>query len=285
MALTSWFRGTTRPEVGSTPIERLADPPARTSAVGAALVLVTVGLFSLSVLAAGGILNLPSATIAAFGGLVLLAALTRSQAALHVTIFALLAALAYMTPEFGAHPFPLLNALLGYAVVVACSRRLRESFGWLHTGSMEPGIARLILGTAAASLVALPIWFMLADPEFTGITALADVPAWALAPVGLFFALVNAGVEEAAFRGVLLDSLHSAVGATAALFIQAAAFGIVHYAHGVPDGPWGAVLSGGYGLMLGVIRLRSRGMLAPWIAHAITDAAIFVMIVMSTRLG
>jgi hypothetical protein len=34
--------------------------------------------------------------------------------------------------------------------------------------------------------------------------------------------------------------------------------------------------------MLGVIRLRSRGVLAPWIAHAITDAAIFVMIATST---
>lgn len=282
MALTSWFRSTTRPEVSDTPVERLADPPARTSAIGAAIVLVTVGLFSLSVLAAGGVLNLPSATIAAFAVLVLLAMWTRSTAAMHMTIFALLAALAYRTPEFGLHPFPLLNALLGYAVVVMCSRRLRESFGWLHTGSLEPGVRRLILGTSAASLVALPIWFAWTDPEFVGLTAIADVPVWALPPTGFFFVLVNAGVEETAFRGVLLDSSHSAFGAIAALFVQAAVFGIAHYAHGVPDGPWGAVLSGGYGLMLGVIRLRSRGMVAPWIAHAITDAAIFVMIVIST---
>ena len=282
MALTSWIRSYTRPEVSDTPIARLADPPERTSALGAAIVLVTVGLFSLSVLAAGGVLNLPSAAIAAFAVLVLLAVWTRSPAAMHMTIFALLAALAYRTPEFGSHPFPLLNVLLGYAVVVVCSRRLRESFGWFHTGSLEPGVRRLILGTAAASLIALPIWFALTDPEFTGLTAIADVPVWALPPTGLFFVLVNAGVEEAAFRGVLLDSIHGAVGAIAALFVQAAVFGIAHYAHGVPDGPWGAVLSGGYGLMLGVIRLRSRGMLAPWIAHAITDAAIFVLIVIST---
>jgi membrane protease YdiL (CAAX protease family) len=282
MALTSWFRSTMRPEVRATPIDRLADPPARTSPAGAAIVLVTVALFSLFVLAADGILNLPAATIAAFGGLVLLAVWSRSPAALHVTIFALLAVLAYRTPEFGSHPFPLLNALLGYAVVVMCTRRLRESLGWLHTGSLEPGVLRLIFGTAAASLIALPIWFALTDRELTGITAIAEVPVWALAPTGVFFALVNAGVEEAAFRGVLLDSIHSAVGSTGALFIQAAAFGIAHYAHGVPDGPWGAALSGGYGLMLGVIRLRSRGMLAPWIAHAITDAAIFVMIALST---
>lgn len=142
--------------MATTPIERLADPPARTSPAGAAIVLVTVGLFSLFVLAAGGILNLPTATIAAFGGLVLLAAWTRSTAALHVTIFALLAALAYRTPEFGTHPFPLLNALLGYAVVVMCSRQLRESFGWLHTGSLEPGVCRLILGTAAGRWLRSP---------------------------------------------------------------------------------------------------------------------------------
>jgi len=34
-----------------------------------------------------------------------------------------------------------------------------------------------------------------------------------------------------------------------------------------------------YGLMLGAMRLRSGGLLAPWIAHVLTDLVIFVLIV------
>jgi CAAX protease family protein len=97
-------------------------------------------------------------------------------------------------------------------------------------------------------------------------------------PIGAIFALVNAGAEEAAFRGVLMDALTSAVGIAGAVVIQAIAFGLVHYPHGLPNGTWGAILSGVYGLMLGLLRLRAGGMLAPWIAHVAADLTIFVLL-------
>jgi uncharacterized protein len=90
--------------------------------------------------------------------------------------------------------------------------------------------------------------------------------------------VVNAGAEEAAFRGILMDALIGAVGVAGAVVIQAVAFGLIHYPHGLPNGTWGAALSGVYGLMLGLIRLRAGGMIAPWIAHAGTDLTIFVLI-------
>jgi membrane protease YdiL (CAAX protease family) len=103
---------------------------------------------------------------------------------------------------------------------------------------------------------------------------------WALLPVGAIFALVNAGAEEAAFRGVVMDALVSAVGVMGAVLIQAMAFGLVHYPHGLPNGTWGALLSGVYGLILGLIRLRAGGMLAPWIAHVATDLTIFLLLLL-----
>lgn len=151
--------------VDSTPRERLAHPPERASARATGVVLVTVALFVLVGLSPEGVVDLPAAGVAAFAGLVLIAAWTHSPAALHVAIFSLLNALAYRTPELGTHPFPLLNALLAYGLIVLSSRRLRESISWLHTGSVEPGIRRLVIGAAAASLVAIPLWFALADPD------------------------------------------------------------------------------------------------------------------------
>jgi membrane protease YdiL (CAAX protease family) len=145
-------------------------------------------------------------------------------------------------------------------------------------------VRRLVIVVSFASIVTLPLWRLLAEPDVTLATELiADLPTGALPAVGLAFAIVNAGVEEAAFRGVLMDSLRSAVGVWGALVLQAAAFGLVHYAHGVPNGLIGAVISGIYGLALGLVRLRARGMLAPWIAHAVTDLAVFVLLVVWGR--
>jgi hypothetical protein len=36
-----------------------------------------------------------------------------------------------------------------------------------------------------------------------------------------------------------------------------------------------------YGLLLGYLRYRSRGMLAPWLAHTGTDIAVFTIVASS----
>jgi membrane protease YdiL (CAAX protease family) len=63
-------------------------------------------------------------------------------------------------------------------------------------------------------------------------------------------------------------------GALPAMFIQGVAFGIVH-ANGFPRGVVGVVLASVYGVSLGLLRLRSGGLLAPFVAHVIADATIF----------
>jgi membrane protease YdiL (CAAX protease family) len=215
----------------------------------------------------------------AFGLLVLLAAMASSAAALHVTIFCILVVLSYRTPGMGIHPFPLVAALAGYGVVVLATAELRETMYWLHTGSLEPEVRRLVILAVLAPAVSLPVWYWLVGPEVREIVAAFDhLPRWALLPIGATFALVNAGAEEAAFRGILMDALLGAVGVAGAVVIQAVAFGLVHYPHGLPNGTWGALLSGVYGLLLGVIRLRAGGMLAPWMAHVGADLTIFVLL-------
>jgi membrane protease YdiL (CAAX protease family) len=264
----------------ATPAERLIPLPERASTPAAAIILAAVALFSLTSLLPTGFFHVPLWVVGMWSLLTLGAAVTASPAALHVAVFCTLVALAYRTSGLAMHPFPLVGALAGYSVVVLATPRLRETVRWLHTGSLEAGVRRLVLVSAALPAIALPAWYLLARPKIAQVVeGVADLPPWILPPVAVFFALVNAGAEEAAFRGILMDALEGAVGVAGALTIQAAAFGLIHYAHGIPNGLGGAILSSVYGLILGTVRLRARGIVAPWIAHAATDLVIFALLV------
>jgi membrane protease YdiL (CAAX protease family) len=101
---------------------------------------------------------------------------------------------------------------------------------------------------------------------------------------GLLFSMFNAAVEEGAYRGVIQHGLEATLGiGTTALCLQAAAFGAVHMRGGFPRGWIGVGLATVYGLMMGAIRRRSGGMLAPWIAHVLTDMVIASIILAFER--
>jgi membrane protease YdiL (CAAX protease family) len=277
--MRGWVQSAMSRDRDSTPLDRLIPPIPRTSTIGACVILICVGVFAFAGLSQGGFFGVGLWVPLALGILVVLAAVTRSAAALHVTIFCVLVVLSYRTPGMGMHPFPLVAALAGYGLVVLATPWLSETTFWPHTGSLDADVRRLVAIAVVLPAVTLPLWYWLVGPEVREIvTAFEDLPAWALVPIGAIFALVNAGAEEAAFRGVLMDALTSAVGIAGAVVIQAIAFGLVHYPHGLPNGTWGAILSGVYGLMLGLLRLRAGGMLAPWIAHVAADLTIFVLL-------
>jgi membrane protease YdiL (CAAX protease family) len=109
------------------------------------------------------------------------------------------------------------------------------------------------------------------------------MPLWFLPLAGVAFALLNSAVEEAIFRGIFLQALDSAVGpGTSSLVIQAVFFGWLHYSEiGFPKGLAGVAMASVYGLLLGYLRYRSQGMLAPWLAHAGTDIAVFTIVATS----
>ena len=56
--------------------------------------------------------------------------------------------------------------------------------------------------------------------------------------------------------------------------MQAVAFGALHLL-GIPGGWIGVAMAAAYGVMLGWLRRRSQGMLAPYLAHGLADVAIF----------
>ena len=81
-------------------------------------------------------------------------------------------------------------------------------------------------------------------------------------------------VEEAIIRGVLQTALERVSGPILAIVVQAVAFGVLHIV-GVPTGIVGAVMAGGWGMLLGLMRWRTRGLLSPCVAHVVADATIF----------
>lgn len=262
-------------DVEDTPVERLASVPERAGVVGAALVLGAIGWLAVVGIGSRGFTRVPWWAVAVVAALHLLALATRSSAAVHATLLCTLAGLAALTRGFSVHPFPLVGALFAYGILVASSPTLRGPADWWHSGAWGRGTARLTLAIGLLPLAGVPLWRVLEGPHLgPGATILGELPLWILPVVGLFVALVTALVEEVAFRGVLLDSAWSAVGLRAGLVVQAAAFGLVH-AGSVLGGPWGIVLSGLYGYALGVLRVRTRGLAAPFLAHLLADLVLF----------
>lgn len=271
VSLSGWFAS----ELEATAPWRLAVPAPPADRPAAALILASVTVFSVAGVVSGGFSTVPAWALAALIGLALLAPARPQPYPVHVALLTALAGVAYAMPGFGRHPFPLLGALCAYIVCVLGSRRLRESLDWARLGLWGPHVSRLVLLTALLPLIGLPAWRLLAAPDVDRAVALvAGLPLWILPVVSLFFALVNAVAEEITFRGVILDGLTSAVGLRAAVLLQAVAFGLIHI-NGVPNGLWGVLMSGVYGLLLGVLRVQSRGMLAPIAAHALADFVLF----------
>ena len=134
---------------------------------------------------------------------------------------------------------------------------------------------------------ALLLWRCWAAPDLADVVS-AYVPpvSWLLLVLGgLGFALLNATLEELLFRGLLQDRLVALWGPGArAVVVQAVVFGICH-AHGVPRGGWGVLMAGTWALLLGTLRQKTGGLLAPVLAHIVADASIAGIVIALARLG
>lgn len=169
---------------------------------------------------------------------------------------------------------------LPLAALLACGRAswLRPAAPWLRVGR-RPGW--VVLGLALATVVlagaALTVWTLAVAPDVSPYLAeLQRFPLW-LAILGVVaFALVNPIWEEALFRGVVLEELTAIWGARTAVVVQALLFGAAHWA-GFPSGWVGMVMAAGWGLTLGIIRLRTAGILIPYVVHVSANAVIGVL--------
>jgi membrane protease YdiL (CAAX protease family) len=96
------------------------------------------------------------------------------------------------------------------------------------------------------------------------------------------FALFNALFEELIWRGVFQSRLTALFGSPLAIVLQAVSFGVAH-AHGFPRGVVGVALVTVWALMLGALRARAAGLLAPLLAHVVADATIACVLVLRAR--
>ncbi len=171
--------------------------------------------------------------------------------------------------------------LVVYAIVVRRTRWLHGTSTWATRGSFSVAVRVLTAGCGLLAAAAVWAWYVLQQPNIEDIveTFVPAVPLGLLVPGGLAFSMVNAAVEEGAYRGVIQHSLESTLGpGTAALVLQATAFGALHI-QGFPRGWMGVGLATVFGLMMGSIKRRSGGILAPWMAHVFTDVVIVAIVI------
>jgi membrane protease YdiL (CAAX protease family) len=155
----------------------------------------------------------------------------------------------------------------------------------MRLGSFSLAVRLAAVGCALVAGLVLGAWYAFSRSDLHDIVAsfVPDAPIWVLVIGGLLFSMLNAAVEEGAFRGVIQHGLDSTLGpGIVALTLQATAFGALHI-HGFPRGWVGVCLATIYGLMMGEIRRRSGGLLAPWLAHVLTDLVIPAIVLTMER--
>jgi membrane protease YdiL (CAAX protease family) len=111
-----------------------------------------------------------------------------------------------------------------------------------------------------------------------------DSPARYLA-FALFLSLVHSGLEEYYWRWFLLGRLRTRLPALAATTLSSLAFTAHHVvvvAGYVPPGRWPLIVAGSLGvfvggLVWGWLYLDHRGLLAPWLSHALVDVAVLAL--------
>jgi membrane protease YdiL (CAAX protease family) len=195
--------------------------------------------------------------------------------------------------------FNLLLATAVYFAVYVVYPPIRKNTRWLTPGRLSPGTVLAIAAVVGLSTGALIVWASgglravgvlsaggstSANESLPGTFA-PDIPRFSnplLLATGITgFALLNGAGEEAMFRGIYWDGLASLFRSPCTVVLtQALFFGLCHF-RGFPSGPIGIGLSFLYGAVMGLIRHRTGGILAPVIAHVLTDAMIAIVVLTS----
>jgi membrane protease YdiL (CAAX protease family) len=176
-------------------------------------------------------------------------------------------------------------AIALYGLILVLAPRMRSAANWLRRGAIDRVVVGVAGGFVLLAGAALLIWYQLFRPDLSDLFAqfVPDLPLGLLLLGGVAFAMWNAFIEEVAYRGVLMEALEWGLGSRwVALIGQAVAFGTLHI-NGFPRGAVGVLMATIYGLMMGVVRMRSRGMFAPWVAHVVTDVIIIAILLLLAR--
>jgi membrane protease YdiL (CAAX protease family) len=209
----------------------------------------------------------------------------RQQAASSLGLFAV-ACIALTIAGVGPQQvlFPIAFGI--YFLVVWRVPWLRRATSWLKRGDLNATLLALAAGVAAVAGLGLVVWYVTFRPDLTDLfqTYVPEQPLWVLMPGAIVFSMLNAAIEEAAYRGIVLSALDAVLGHGAApIVLQAAAFGALHMYGGFPRGVVGVALAFVYGAALGALRRKAGGLLVLWIAHVLTDVVIFSIVIALSR--
>jgi membrane protease YdiL (CAAX protease family) len=266
-------------------VEPQATPKGPKAAYWKAVVVASLVLF-------GAIAFVPAApdrlaSIGSHGALLALLLVTLGAAlalaqwdATHVALLCTMYLGAYCLPAVGGlWPLPLVVILGAYGAVLALVPRARHAVRFWQRGTIDRTSVSWMVAFTFAAAVALVAWRFGANVDMARYRAFvpAGFPAWVIFAGIVPFAMFNAVFEEVVWRGVVWQGCEAAFGRNAALAISSLSFGLAHY-RGFPSGALGVVLATVYGLMMGLVRIRTRGLLGPWVAHVFADVVIYTMV-------
>jgi membrane protease YdiL (CAAX protease family) len=255
----------------------IADPPKSSGAAAFLLLclMVILGLSETHALANGTSLLLPMVLL-----ILPLAIASRSLYVVHFNIFLVFYFLINWFPHFPNYPFSQLTLLLLYGYTVIVIAPLRQSAAWVRIGKFGWLIWFLIVATIVVSSIALIVWVKVLSPDLSRYSSLIpNQPVAMILVFGLLFCTFNAALEEITWRGVMMQALDGTFGpGVLSIVIQAASFAVAHYRNGFPNGIIGCLMVFVYGLMLGTIRRKSKGMAACWLAHVAADFTIYCLV-------
>jgi uncharacterized protein len=156
---------------------------------------------------------------------------------------------------------------------------IRKTLAWIKIGQQNTISKILILLTSIISIISLLIWAANSDYLGLGIKTIKGFLAYNHLLVFILFipifAIVNALIEEFMFRGILQESLRKNFNNKLfVIILQALPFAAFHYAAGFPNGITGVFMVFIWGAVLGYLREKTNGLLAPVICHLVADLTI-----------
>lgn len=130
---------------------------------------------------------------------------------------------------------------------------------------------------AVISIAALSVWFISngSNPYAKNIP---EAPTVLLILMGVGFAAINAVYEEGIFRSILFSYFSKKVGFISALVLQSLWFSFIHYQTGFPSGSTGILMTFIFGIMMGYLVYKTRGIMIPIVVHFVADMSIFLLV-------
>lgn len=183
-------------------------------------------------------------------------------------------------PFVGYIPWPLdfyvASFIFFIALKIAKCAPEKISFDWKLTRGMLFSLVMIVL----SSTICLGVYFYY-NQEVAKQFPDLNVPAWSLPFIILAAALINGFREELYYRFILQNTLSRIISFRGAIIISSVLFGLIHYKASFPQGCIGVLLTTLFGLLIGLQYFFYKSVLLTALTHALTDAIMFSIILLS----